>query len=142
MTEQLKSMPFAPSAQMNAVPVDLSDDDMGESDSDLEVRISRKCFLRINTSCCLIYASQNGRETYLSLATATHCQIQKRTSHLCSSGGHLRPCSPSLHMRTRVLDGGLVVQGQTTGSSNSKCSSRSPCRCSCKRKLKVMQAME
>lgn len=35
-------MPFAPSAQTQAVPHDLSDDDLGESDSDLETRITQR----------------------------------------------------------------------------------------------------
>ena len=35
-------MPFAPSSQLQAVPPDLSDDDLGESDSDLETRVSQR----------------------------------------------------------------------------------------------------
>lgn len=42
VTEQLKNMPFSPSAQQQPIPGDLSDDDYGESDSDLETRITRK----------------------------------------------------------------------------------------------------
>lgn len=42
VTEQLKNMPFAPSAQMQKVPHDISDDDLGESDSELEERITRE----------------------------------------------------------------------------------------------------
>lgn len=38
--ENLRNMPFAPSAQMQHVPYDV-DDDEGDSDSDLDVRISR-----------------------------------------------------------------------------------------------------
>jgi histone deacetylase 1/2 len=38
--ENLRNMPFAPSAQMQHVPYDV-DDDGGDSDSDLDVRISR-----------------------------------------------------------------------------------------------------
>ena len=40
MTEQLRNMPFAPSSQTKRVPYDISDDDLGESDSDLETRIT------------------------------------------------------------------------------------------------------
>ena len=35
-------MPFAPSAQIQIVPHDISDDDLGESDSDLETRITQR----------------------------------------------------------------------------------------------------
>lgn len=42
--ENLRNMPFAPSAQMQHVPYDV-DDDEGDSDSDLDVRISRTFFL-------------------------------------------------------------------------------------------------
>merc|ERR1711939_1057076 len=42
VTEQLKNMPFAPSAQMQQVPHDISDDDLGESDSELEERITQR----------------------------------------------------------------------------------------------------
>ncbi|CEQ39302.1 SPOSA6832_00829, partial [Sporobolomyces salmonicolor] len=39
--ESLRNMPFAPSAQMQHVPYDLEDDE-GDSDSDLDVRISER----------------------------------------------------------------------------------------------------
>lgn len=42
VTEQLRKMPFAPSAQKHVVPPDVSDDDFGESDSDLETRLTRQ----------------------------------------------------------------------------------------------------
>lgn len=35
-------MPFAPSAQHHQVPHDISDDDMGESDEELETRITQR----------------------------------------------------------------------------------------------------
>lgn len=42
VTEQLRRMPFAPSAQNHVVPPDISDDDFGESDSDLETRLTQR----------------------------------------------------------------------------------------------------
>lgn len=43
VTEQLRSMPFAPSAASHPVPPDdLSDDDLGESDEELEARITQR----------------------------------------------------------------------------------------------------
>lgn len=42
VTRQLSSMPFAPSVQHHQVPHDISDDDMGESDEELETRITQR----------------------------------------------------------------------------------------------------
>ena len=69
VTEQLKNMPFAPSAAQHPIPDDLSDDDLGESDEELEARITRKL-----PEACLQMSS---------LLTVT--ADRTATRHVCSS---------------------------------------------------------
>lgn len=47
--DSLRNLPFAPSAQMQPVPYDI-EDDSGDSDSDLDVRISGTCRLSLSPS--------------------------------------------------------------------------------------------
>ncbi|GAA6030165.1 hypothetical protein JCM8097_009295 [Rhodosporidiobolus ruineniae] len=42
LLEGLRNLPFAPSAQLQPVPYDLPDSDAGDSDSDLDVRLSER----------------------------------------------------------------------------------------------------
>lgn len=71
-------MPFAPSAQQHSVPPDVSDDDFGESDSDLETRLTRKppdCAVFIPTLTIHI-AVHRTTERYV------HCEIWRYTFRL------------------------------------------------------------
>lgn len=80
-------MPFAPSAQHHVVPPDVSDDDFGESDSDLETRLTRTYtdvayanLPRLAKPPLCLALLQNGKRTCLFHAMAIHYQTPKMTS--------------------------------------------------------------